>query len=172
MASKQSNGASHATADLVSLADTVATQTRAISDYLNSNNIAAPSFAPGHGDLPNTAEYVALYNSLKTALQDLERLVDGPKRWLRSFVCQGYDLAALQVAFEFDFFGLVPAASELSIEELAGVAGLDVDRTARILRILITHRIFQEPTPGFVAHSAASLTIHNDEDLKCAGAYT
>jgi hypothetical protein len=158
--------------DLVTLADTVASQTRSIAEYLQSNNIPQPTFEAGSATLPNTAEYVALYNGLKTALQDLERLVDGPKRWLRSFVCQGYDLAAFQVAFELDLFGLVPAASEISMADLASAAGLDLDRTARILRMLITHRIFQEPRPGYVAHSAASLTVHNDEDLKCAGAYT
>ncbi|ROT40785.1 O-methyltransferase [Sodiomyces alkalinus F11] len=165
------NGAAPTT-DLVTLADNIASQTKAIAQYLEANNVEPPSFSPASSQLPNTAEYVALYNSLKTSLQDLERLVDGPKRWLRSFVCQGNDLAALQVAFELDFFGLVPAAEEISMGDLAAAAGLDADRTARVLRMLTTHRIFQEPRAGFVAHSATSLVVHNDEDLKCAGAYT
>ncbi|RYP70069.1 hypothetical protein DL771_005686 [Monosporascus sp. 5C6A] len=38
--------------------------------------------------------------------------------------------------------------------------------------MLTSHRVFEEPRPGFFRHSASSLIIHKDEDLRCAGQYT
>ncbi|RYP70068.1 hypothetical protein DL771_005685 [Monosporascus sp. 5C6A] len=121
------NGKAHEVVDLVALGDNIAVQTKRISEYFNANNIAAPTFAANSSEPPETAEYVAMYNSLKSSLDDLGRLVDGPRRWLRSFVCQANDLAAFQVAFELDFFSLVPPQGDISLEDLVDKVALDAD---------------------------------------------
>lgn len=164
---KNTNG----TTDLVTLANNIAAQTASLATYLKDNHLAPPSFAADSSELPETAEYLAVHSSLTTSLEDLQRLVDGPKRSLRSFVCQGNDLAAFQVACDFDFFTIVPVQGDISLENVAQRAGLDVDRVARVIRMLATHRIFHEPRAGFISHTAASYAIANDEELRCAGHY-
>lgn len=159
------------TPSLLDLARNIVDQTTRISQYLENNKHAPPTFAPDSSEPPQTPEYLALHSSLKTSLEDLERLIDGPRRSLRSFVCQGNDLAAFQVALDFDFFTLTPVEGDISIVDLAKRAGLDADRTARILRMLATHRVFVENRPGFISHTAASQAIASDEELRCSGHY-
>lgn len=163
----------HAGADtLIDLAENISSQTRAISEYLAKNGTGPLSFAADASEPPNTAEYLELYNNLKTSCDDLGRLVEGPRRWLRSYVSQINELAALQVAFEFRLFTLVPENSDIDVHDLAAAAGLDADRIARTLRLLVTHRLFDEKKPGRFSHSSSSELLRRDEELRCAGHYT
>lgn len=83
----------------------------------------------------------------------------------------GYDLAAFQIALDFDFFALVPAEGEISLEELVNKAGLDRDRTSRVVRLLITHRFFQEHKPGFISHNSFFIALQ-DEELRALVHYS
>lgn len=157
---------------LLGLAEQVSQNTRAINDYLTAQEYAHPTFAADCVDRPDTAEYTKLHSDLKRSLEDLQYLVDGPKKHFRSLCCQGYELAAIQVALDFKFFEIVPAQGEISIEALAKQAGVDLDRTRRITRLLITEFLFQEPTPGFVAHNPSSYLLHNDEEVRSTLHYT
>jgi hypothetical protein len=65
----------------------------------------------------------------------------------------------------------VPREGSISAEALAKKAGLDVDRTVRVLRMLCTHRFFHETRPGNFSHTAASAVFNSDENLRCAGSY-
>ena len=65
-------------------------------------------------------------------------------------------LAALQVANHYQIAKLVPLSGSVSFEELSTATKLDVDRLHRVLRMLMTSRIFTEPRQGHVAHTAAS----------------
>lgn len=156
---------------LASLAANISQKVASLSAYLESQGRAQPSFVPGSADPPETAEYLTLHTSLTSSLEDLQRLIDGPRRSLRPFIMIGNDLAALQVAFDFGFFQLVPSEGPIEVEALAHQAGIDPDRAARVLRMLATHRIFVEPKPGFFAHTATSAVFYDDEELRCAGHY-
>ncbi|KAI8951102.1 S-adenosyl-L-methionine-dependent methyltransferase [Xylaria longipes] len=134
-----------------------------IINYLESNNFPAPTFDLSSPGPPETVEYQTLHSGLKTSLEDLLLLVDGPKRFWRQFCCLGYDLGALQIALDFEFFTLVPLAGELSVDDLARKAGLHADRTGRIVRQLITYGIFAEHEAGVISHSSASLVMQDDE---------
>ena len=131
--------------------------------------------------MPETPEYEALRAPLNDAALDLLRLINGPKSTLRSFFFSHYDLAALQVALERRFFSHVPLPLDLngdtavngqktvqgaSVAEIAENAGMDEDRTARVLRFLATHRIFEEVDGerGRFRHTANSALFARDED--------
>ncbi|KAI0887772.1 S-adenosyl-L-methionine-dependent methyltransferase [Annulohypoxylon maeteangense] len=157
---------------LLNIAENILEQTKAVTRYLQNNNLAEPTFYPKSSQPPTTDEYLQLQSSLRTSLEDLQRLVEGPKRFLRSFVTMGYDIAALQVALDFDFFTLVPPDGDISMEDLAEKGGLDLDRTSRVVRMLITHRLFDEKRPGYVSHSASSLVLLEDEELRCTVQYS
>ncbi|KAL7623512.1 hypothetical protein AAE478_007195 [Parahypoxylon ruwenzoriense] len=166
----QTNGT--AQNDLLALAENISQKTKEISKYLKANNLPAPTFAAGSEDTPSTPEYLALHTNLKSSLEDLQRLVDGPRRHMRAFLLEGYDLAAFQVALDFGFFDIVPSDGEISLQELAQKANLDLDRVSRIVRMMITHRFFQEKRPGYISHNNTSYILQNDEEFRCTVHYT
>lgn len=59
---------------------------------------------------------------------------------------------------------------EVELEELASRAkssgGPPTTDLIRLLRLAMAFHIFQEPRPGFVAHTAASRLLRNDKGLK------
>ncbi|KAI1667080.1 O-methyltransferase family 2 [Pyrenophora tritici-repentis] len=118
-----------------------------------------------------TDRYADLQAKINTAALDLVRLINGPKVMYRHLFVSHYDLAAYQVALEFDFFNLVPLDGTLSVSALAEKAGMDSDRAERILRTLATQRVFEEvPVQGGTAfkHTAASALIVKEPLLKDA----
>ncbi|KAI8630504.1 S-adenosyl-L-methionine-dependent methyltransferase [Xylariaceae sp. FL1651] len=167
-----SENASEGGASILALAESVLEQTKAVTKYFQVNNLAAPTFSPRTSQPPATDEYLKLQSSLRETLEDLQQLIDGPRRFLRSFTTMGYDIAAFQIALDFDFFALVPSDGEISMSDLAEKAGLDPDRTSRILRMLMTYRVFEEKRPNYVSHSANSLVISEDEELRCTVHYS
>ncbi|KAJ4305635.1 hypothetical protein N0V90_001166 [Kalmusia sp. IMI 367209] len=157
---------------ILGLAQNILDQTQEISKYFQSNNLISPTFALDSQEPPATPEYRRLHATLKTSLEDLQRLIDGPRKWLREFCCTGYDLGALQVALDFEFFQLVPAEGGIPLDELAKKAGLDADRTGRVIRQLMTYRIFDERQPRVISHSSTSLLMQQDEDLRAVVHYS
>jgi len=158
--------------DLLQLADNVVKQTQAVAEYLQTHNHAKPTFAPDSIGRPETPEYVQLLSRLRQTMENLQYLVEGPKRHFRELCCQGYEIAALQVAIEFNFFTIVPSEGRISLEELAKKAGVDLDRTSRVIRLLTTEFIFSEPTPGYVSHNPSSYLLHMDDEIRSTVGYT
>ncbi|KAI1635392.1 S-adenosyl-L-methionine-dependent methyltransferase [Biscogniauxia mediterranea] len=145
------------------LAERILEDTKTITKYLQAENISSPTFSPGSTSLPRRLDCQGLLSGLKTSLEDLQRLIEGPEKFYRHFLMRGYELAAFQVALDFGFFTLVPSEGDISLDDLASRAGLDKDRTARVIRLLITHRFFQERRLGFISHNSFSIALQDDE---------
>lgn len=168
-----SNGAgAHSDADLLALANNILEKTTAVTEYIKANNVPGPTFAPDSPSIPESLISSPLYSSLKTSLENLQRLIDGPRRFWRSFCVQGYDLAAVQIALDFGFFELVPADGDISLSDLAQKSGLDKDRVSRSVRMMVTLGIFQEQQPGFISHNSISDILRKDEELRCTVHYS
>ncbi|KAI4273484.1 MAG: hypothetical protein LQ337_004585 [Flavoplaca oasis] len=172
MASPANTALQSHSSSILALAQSILDNTQDMTIYLQANNLTAPTFALESQDPPDTPEYRRLHATLKTSLEDLSRLIDGPRKWLRAFCCTGYDLGALQVALDFEFFQLIPARGELTLEDLAKKSGLDVDRTGRIVRQLMTYRFFEELRPKVISHSSTSLLMQQDEELRSVVHYS
>ncbi|KAB8235180.1 O-methyltransferase-domain-containing protein [Aspergillus alliaceus] len=155
--------ANHEDVSILALAEAVLEQTKAITKYLQANSIAAPTFSSTASVPPNTPEYLALQSKVRESLEDLQRLIEGPTKFYRSFFMGVYELAAFQIALDFDFFTLVPTEGEIALEELAAKAVLDQDRTSRVVRLLITQRFFQERRPGYISHNLFSVALQDEE---------
>ena len=67
---------------------------------------------------------------------------------------------------------MVPAHGDITLEDLAKKAGLDVDRTSRIIRQLMTYRFFEELRPRVISHSSTSLVMQQDEELRSVVHYS
>ena len=169
---------------IVSLAKQIVDLSGQISACLSSSSQPEPNFSASSTAIAETAEYEALLAPLNDAALDLLRLVNGPKKSLRSFFLSHYDLAALQVALDRGFFHHVPLSvsstngeiladrnkvvkAGASVKQIAERAGMDEDRTARILKLLTTHRIFEEVAgdSGNFQHTAASALFARDADF-------
>ncbi|KAI0013980.1 S-adenosyl-L-methionine-dependent methyltransferase [Xylariaceae sp. FL0662B] len=156
---------------ILTLAESILEKTKDITKYLQASNVVAPTFSSTAGSLPRTTDYQELQGELRTSLEDLQRLVEGPEKFYRHFLMRGYELAAFQIALDFDLFTFVPAKGDISLEELASKAGLDKDRIGRVVRLLITHRFFQECRPGFISHNSFSIALQ-DEELRSVVHYS
>jgi hypothetical protein len=141
---------------ITSLADRVLKISIQLHAYLDENSYAHPDFTPKSPVLPDTNEYQVLSSQLSDAALDLLRLANGPKNTFRTMTFSHTDLAAVQVALRRQFFRFIPDDNVgLSASNVAKAATMDVDRTARILKMLTTQRIFEE-VDGRFRHTAAS----------------
>ncbi|KAI0542225.1 O-methyltransferase-domain-containing protein [Xylaria digitata] len=161
---------------IAALAERISSLSSQLSLYLASNSFLEPTFSPDGGSVPETPEYDALRAPLNDAALDLLRLVNGPKSSLREFFFSQYDLASLQIALDrrlFDHVPLPPVSSEDAAVQSAGVAeiaekaGMDKDRTGRVMKMLATRRIFEEVDgePGNFTHTASSACLARDADF-------
>lgn len=62
----------------------------------------------------------------------------------------------------FDLANKVPLNGEIAFTDLAATVGIHHAALTSILRFGIAHRVFKEPRPGVIAHSAASRQIAED----------
>lgn len=151
---------------ILRLAESILENTKEVTKYLQTCHVALPTFSSTAEELPTTPDFQQLQARLKTQLEDLQLLIDGPRTFYRHFLMRGYENAAFQIALDFDFFALVPSEGDIALEELARKAGLDQDRAGRVIRLLITYRFFQESRPGFFAHNSFSIALQRDEEIR------
>lgn len=150
------------TASIANLADRVSKISTQIRAYLDDGKYAHPDFTPKSALLPESHAYDRLRNQLTDATMDLLRLTHGPKNIFRTMSFWHTDLAAAQVALSRNFFRLVPDDNVgLSASEIAKAASMDVDRANRFLKMLTTHRIFEE-VDGKFRHTAFSNFLKTD----------
>jgi hypothetical protein len=71
-------------------------------------------------------------------------------------------LVHLQLISRFDIAKKVPVHGETTFAALAASTGVDHGALCTILRHGIAYRIFKEPRPGVIAHSAASRQMVED----------
>jgi hypothetical protein len=158
---------------LLSLAESVSNITKAIASHLEETSHEASNFTASSPDIPTTQEYERLRIDLNMAALDLLRLVNGPKVELRNLFTKPFEIAAWQVALEYDYFNVVPLEGTISLQELAAKAGMNENRTLQIMRFLTTQRVFRELAGKSddeicFEHTSGSATIAREPLLKDA----
>ncbi|KAH7397175.1 O-methyltransferase-like protein [Pyrenochaeta sp. MPI-SDFR-AT-0127] len=151
---------------LLELATEVQQLTSQIVQDLTTKNVQEPTFETSSETIPETPEQIALRARLNDVARDLLRLVNGPRNDARTFVCYLYDLAAWQVACEFNFFEAIPETGVASIREIAEKAGMDEDRVGRFLRMLATDRVFEEVDKDVFKHTSRSVLYLKDKQWR------
>ncbi|KAF1850335.1 O-methyltransferas-like protein [Cucurbitaria berberidis CBS 394.84] len=141
---------------LLELATTVQQLTTQIVNDLSTKEVKEPTFETDSETIPETPEQIDLRARLNDAARDLLRLVNGPRNDARTFVCYLFDLAAWQVALEFNFFEAIPETESATVKQIAEKAGLDEDRVGRFLRMLATDRVFEEVEKDVFKHTSRS----------------
>ncbi|KAI8931496.1 hypothetical protein NX059_011162 [Plenodomus lindquistii] len=151
---------------LLELATEVQQLTTQIVDDLKAKQVPEPTFKVDTETIPETPEQILLRARLNDTARDLLRLVNGPRNDARTFVCYLYDLAAWQVACEFNFFEAIPEDGVATVEEIAAKSGIDEDRVARFLRMMATDRVFEEVEKNVFKHTSRSVLYLKDKQWR------
>ena len=156
-------------ASILAIAKKIGSLSELLNRYIEDNSLPPPSFESGYR-APETVEYEHLLAPLVDTTQDFLRLINGPKKSITSLLLTHYDLAAYQVALEFDFFDKVPLGPRAGIHlnDLASAVGIDTDRVGRIMRFLVTQQTFEESSPDEFRHTSSSAIFVEDPGFKAA----
>lgn len=76
------------------------------------------------------------------------------------------DITCLHVIHDFKIAEHVPVESTITVERLATISGIPTVQLHRILRHAMTNRIFEEPVPGEISHTAISLRLAKDPVMR------
>lgn len=145
----------------------IAANTAKVDDYLSSQSLPTPSFdehANLQSPIPNDeSDIEAARQAVIEDTLELRQLMLGPREHLFSY--QPTHLLSQMAVVRFGLAKKVPLDGEISFAELAATANLGVAHTRRLVRHAISQRMFCEPRPGVVAHSAASRLLAQDADV-------
>ncbi|PTD03755.1 O-methyltransferase gsfB [Fusarium culmorum] len=153
---------------MVQLARKIAEETEKLDNYFKSKGLPDLGFdvnAPN--DLPKLPEDIQKCRlEISSATKQLELLVRGPRETIRWGIWSYLDTLSLQILNSYKIYDLVPLDEPISLRDLQTRTTLDSVNLARALRHAMTNSIFQEPMPGFIAHSAASKILAQDSNLQ------
>ncbi|KAL2444799.1 hypothetical protein ABEF95_017268 [Exophiala dermatitidis] len=147
--------------DLVALAETCLATAHQIKEYVAANNHPAMTFdAAGPAFFPAaTPEIQHARLDLRAAAMRLYQLASGPDEILtwHAYHC-AHDLNAFRYVSHYNVASAVPTEPNTSISysDLATRLGLDPSQLRQMLRQLMAIRVFREPSPGMVSHTASS----------------
>ncbi|KAI1390514.1 S-adenosyl-L-methionine-dependent methyltransferase [Hypoxylon trugodes] len=152
---------------IVELSARIAANTTKVDDYLAAHNLPTPSFdvdAPLQSLVPGTEpDIAAARQAVIHDTLELHQLMLGPREHLFSYYPT--HLSSQQVIVRHGLARLVPIDGEVTFAELAAAAGLGETHVRKLIRHAISQRIFKEPRPGFVAHSANSRLLAENSDV-------
>ncbi|TDZ75074.1 Chlorophenol O-methyltransferase [Colletotrichum trifolii] len=156
------------TSRMAQLASKIAIETGKLESYMVANGLPLPSLDP-HGplDFPKLPEDMQQSRmEIIFATRELEALVHGPKEDVRWKAWSYQDSLSLQIVNHYGLAKLVPIDGSITLAELQTKTSLDPVNLARVLRHAMTNRIFCEPSPGAIAHTAASRLLAEDQALQ------
>ncbi|OLN85733.1 Sterigmatocystin 8-O-methyltransferase [Colletotrichum chlorophyti] len=153
---------------MIELARIIASETDKLESYMTENNLPMPGLDPnGPSDFPNLPEDIEKSRmEIINATRELEALAHGPKEDIRWKAWSYQDSLSLQLVNHFGLAKLVPVDGIITLAELQTKTSLDVVNLARVLRHAMTNRIFCEPSPGVIAHTATSRLLSEDQTLQ------
>ncbi|PVH96057.1 S-adenosyl-L-methionine-dependent methyltransferase [Periconia macrospinosa] len=147
-----------ASPSILELSQSVATNTSIFHDYLTAEGLPLPSHEPSIPPPPLNlpSEIAAARDAAIQASYDLYELLIGPYGILLNGMFQNSRMLALEFIHTHKIGQSLGQNNVTTFKDIAKSSNLDEDDTRRMLRLAMTNRIFREPEPGVVAHSAAS----------------
>ncbi|KAJ0122914.1 O-methyltransferase [Diaporthe amygdali] len=155
------------TANMVALSQKIAKETEKLETYMKQNGLVMPSFdVDAADDFPKLPEEIQRSRlEIIHATKELRDLAVGPRESVRWGVWEFLDVLALQLINNYGIAKLVPLEKSITLAELQSLTPLDPVNLARTLRMAMTNHIFCEPSPGVIAHTAASRLLATDSEL-------
>ncbi|KAL4923597.1 S-adenosyl-L-methionine-dependent methyltransferase [Aspergillus undulatus] len=146
---------------ITALADQISSSASLISAFLTENNHPHPTFHPSAPPSfpPAPEPILSARQALLESAQSIVDLLTGPAEHLRWLACRHHDMSSLRWIYHFRIASFIPLDRAVSYAHVAQEAGVNEDILKRMLRHAMTNRLFFEPAPGMVAHSAASALL-------------
>jgi hypothetical protein len=150
-------GSASSKTSITSLANRLVDLSESLDLYLRERGHEPPNFSYDSAPLPETPQWEKLRDQLNDTAYDLLQLVNGPKNDLRRWTWSIMDLSAMEVALSCKLFERIPNNTVgWTAAEIARAVQADEGFIQRILKMLATHRIFEEHTDGKFRHTASS----------------
>lgn len=152
---------------LVELSSSISKNTAIIDQYLKDNDLPQPSFDKHEPiwDKDFPAEIQQARIAVQDATSELSELTMGSQKLLSQAANRG--VTNMDTIYSLDIPHKIPIDDPKGItySELCQKLSTPVNEYAltRILRAAIVNRIFKEPSPGRIAHSAASRLLATDD---------
>ncbi|KAK7426527.1 Alpha-1,3-mannosyltransferase cmt1 [Neonectria magnoliae] len=156
------------TSRMVELARKITRETEKLDKYMKDNGLPNPGFdVDAPGDFPKLpADIQQSRQEVVYATMELGSLVRGPREHVRWGVWGYLDTLSLQLINSYGIAKLVPVDAPIELAVLQTKTTLDPINLARALRHAMTNKVFHEPEPGLIAHTAASRMLAEDSDLQ------
>ncbi|KAK4157010.1 O-methyltransferase-domain-containing protein [Chaetomidium leptoderma] len=156
------------TSRMLALAQKITKAAEKLEAHMKAKNLPMPSFdVDAPADFPSLPEDVqGSRQEIIHATKELALLAHGPRESIRWGVWEFLDVMALAAINHYGIAKLVPVDSTITLAELQAKTSLDAINLARLLRMVMTNGIFREPSPGVIAHTAASRVLAEDEDMQ------
>ncbi|KAK4124827.1 S-adenosyl-L-methionine-dependent methyltransferase [Parathielavia appendiculata] len=156
------------TSRMIALAQKITKATEKLESYMKTNKLPMPSFdVDAPADFPHLPEDIQeSRQEIIHATKELGMLAHGPRESVRWGIWEFLDVLALTAINHYKIAQLVPIDSTITLAELQTKTTLDPINLARLLRMAMTNGIFREPSPGVIAHTAASRVLAEDEDMQ------
>ncbi|KAI1764917.1 S-adenosyl-L-methionine-dependent methyltransferase [Hypoxylon sp. FL1150] len=153
---------------IVALAQKISDETQKVDAYFHQQGLQTPGFDPdAPGDFPKMPEEISTSRrEIIHATRELHDLMIGPKESVRWMAWDFLNTQSLQLINHYGIANMVPLDGTITIEELEAKTPLDSTTITRLLRHAMANHLFQEPTPGVVAHTAASKRLAMDDALQ------
>ncbi|KAK4215756.1 S-adenosyl-L-methionine-dependent methyltransferase [Rhypophila decipiens] len=161
---------------IVHLATQVAANTAKVDAYLTANSLPSPSFAADYATaasespIPSSApaEIKAAHQAVLRDALELHQLMLGPREHLNNISTPNYLLTQLAIV-RLNLANAIPLTgnSQVTFSHLAASTSPSIPekQIRKIIRHAVAQRVFTEPYPGVVSHSAASALLATDPDL-------
>ncbi|KAK2003340.1 O-methyltransferase [Colletotrichum falcatum] len=165
----QAQPSSSSGADLETLGEECRALAKRLKHHLASNGHPQPSFeATGPAEYPSLdPEAEVTRQQLREAAKTLLELASEPDDVLtEDLFNKVHDLNAFAYVSRFEIAQHIPIHGSVSYPDLASETGTGLGQLKRALRHLMTLRVFVEPEPGRVAHTASSRRLVDSRGVR------
>ncbi|PPJ59005.1 hypothetical protein CBER1_11676 [Cercospora berteroae] len=141
---------------LLLLADTIRDAARRAHALHSAAALAEPAFAEDAALLPSpTGALADAYDAIIDAASELQDVLADPHHLIYRY-CGHNNAVCLRAIAEYELAAKVPPGATISFAQVARDTPLTEGMATRLLRHAMTMRVFCEPRPGYVGHTAAS----------------
>ncbi|KAL1600858.1 hypothetical protein SLS60_007246 [Paraconiothyrium brasiliense] len=165
---------------ILKLAREISEQAGVLGDYFAAHNLPFPSLdatAALSVQIPeDEVELQKTRVSTIEACEELRAILMGPRellalnvKYLNLTIGAWTANTSLRAILRYKLYESFPVGGQSSFDAIADASGLNAYDVRRLIRHgILNHHLFEEPSPGVVAHSALTKALAEDPDLRDA----
>ncbi|KAF2123220.1 S-adenosyl-L-methionine-dependent methyltransferase [Lophiotrema nucula] len=146
---------------IVALSTTIHENTQIVDSYLAENGLPSPSFdISTPPDLSLPSDIAKAKEAILEAIDELQTLMLGPMgKIFHEYAHTPTNLTSMHAIAKFKMANSFPPNETTTVAKLAKSAGMNEGDCKRVVRHVLSHHLFLEPSPGAIRHSAMTQAI-------------